>query len=112
MCAEHSGISKAEKRKHLDAWKAQHKGRSSKNGAPEKATRKQPRRSGRRGTLDEATVTRVFKVIEDNPGLRSEQIYKKLPLSPKLTKKVLAKLREGRRVKTSGKKRAMTYAAA
>jgi transcription initiation factor IIE alpha subunit len=54
----------------------------------------------------------VFKVIEDHPGLRSEEIYKKLPLAPELTKKVLAKLREGKRVKTTGEKRAMTYAAA
>ncbi len=54
----------------------------------------------------------MLKVIEGNPGLRSEEIYKKLPLRPELAKKALAKLREDKRVKTTGEKRATTYAAA
>jgi len=41
--------------------------------------------------------------------LRSEEIYKKVPLKPDLAKKALTKLREDERVKTTGEKRAMTY---
>jgi hypothetical protein len=57
-------------------------------------------------------MTRVLEVIEANPGLRSEEIYKKLPLSVELAKKALTKLRETKRVKTKGEKRSMTYAVA
>ena len=82
-------------------------------GARAAASAPKPRgRRGRRGTLDEATVARVFKVIEDNPGLRTEEIYKKLPLPADQAKKALAKLRADGRVKTKGQKRATTYAAA
>jgi hypothetical protein len=41
--------------------------------------------------------------------LRSEQIYKKLPLPPKTVKAALAKLRETNDVKTTGTRRSMTY---
>jgi hypothetical protein len=63
---------------------------------------KRASRPHRRGSLDEATVARVLKITEDNPGLRGEEIYKKPPLAPELTKKVLAWLRESKRVKTTG----------
>lgn len=112
LCAEHMGISKAEKKKHLDAWKAEHKPATRGKRASTKANGKNAARPGQRGALDEATMTRVLKVIEDHPGLRSEQLYKKLPFSHKLAKKALAKLREGKRVKTTGEKRSMTYATA
>jgi hypothetical protein len=71
-----------------------------------------PRRRGRRGGINEATLSRVLKVIVSSPGLRSEQIYKKLPLPVAKVKTALAKLRAAKRVKTKGEKRSMTYQAA
>jgi hypothetical protein len=65
---------------------------------------------GRRGALNEPTLTRVLDIVKGTPGLRSEQIQKQLPLAPKLVKAALAKLRAAKRVKTTGEKRAMTYA--
>lgn len=106
LCDEHMGISKADKAKHLAAWRAANAG-DTKNG-----TTKRQGRSGRNGQLDEETINRVLKIVEGQPGLRSEQIYKELPLPPELTKKALAKLREDKRVKTKGERRAMTYAIA
>jgi hypothetical protein len=82
------------------------------NVAASKSGNKKPGRAGRRGSIDEATMTRVLEVIEANPGLRSEEIYKKLPLPVELARKALTKLRETERVKTKGEKRSMTYAAA
>src|SRR5258708_1445242 len=67
-----------------------------------------PQRRGRRGGLNEATLSRVLKVIESSPGLRSEEIYRKLPLPAGKVKAALAKLRHSKRVKTKGEKRAMT----
>lgn len=67
---------------------------------------------GRRGSLNEPTLTRVLDIVKGTPGLRSEQIQKQLPLAPKVVKAALAKLRAAKRVKTTGEKRAMTYAAA
>jgi hypothetical protein len=82
------------------------------NGVPSKSGGKKPGRAGRRGSIDEATMTRVLEVIEANPGLRSEEIYKKLPLPVELARRALTKLRAAERVKTKGEKRSMTYAAA
>lgn len=112
LCQEHVGISQAEKKKYLEAWKAARKGSPPEKAAAPKPAGEKSGRRGRRGALDEATVTRVLKVVEDNPGLRSEEIYRKLPLKPDLAKKALAKLRADKRVKTTGEKRGMTYAAA
>ena len=67
---------------------------------------------GRRGALNESMLARVLEVVKGEPGLRSEQIQKQLPLAPKLVKAALAKLRAAKRVKTTGQKRATTYAAA
>jgi hypothetical protein len=78
-------------------------------GAP--AAKPGAKRRGRRGALDEATLERVLKVITSSPGLRSEEIYRKLPVPVKTVKAALAKLRATKRVKTKGEKRAMTYAA-
>lgn len=104
LCAEHVGVSKTDKHKYLAAWKAEHK-----TGAPEKeaAPSKLPRRN--RSGLDEDIISRVLKVVEEKPGLRSEEIQQQLPVSPELVKKALAKLREDKRVKTTGEKRGMTY---
>jgi hypothetical protein len=112
LCAEHMGIAKAEKKKLLADWKASGKtGPVPKNGTAAKTSTTKSGRPGRRG-LDEATLKSVLGVIESTPGLRSEQIYKKLPLNEDLARKALAKLRETKRVRTKGEKRAMTYAAA
>src|SRR6185312_11372995 len=104
LCAEHSDISKSDKKKHLAAWRAAHV------VAPKNGTAKRMVRPHRNGQPDQAAINQVFKVVEGEPGLRSEQIYKKVPLSPEVTKKALAKLREEKRVKTKGERRATTYA--
>jgi hypothetical protein len=109
LCEEHVGIPKAEKKQYLDAWKAARNGKASRT--PAKPAKEKTGRGKRRG-VDEATMTRVLKVIEDAPGLRSEQIYEKLPIPTELARKALTKLRETKRVKTKGEKRSMTYAAA
>jgi hypothetical protein len=88
------------------------KGATPENVVAAKSGDKKPGRAGRRGSIDEATMTRVLQVIEANPGLRSEEIYKKLPLSVEVARKALTKLRDTKRVKTKGEKRSMTYAAA
>ena len=79
------------------------------NGAPAAAT---GGKRGRRGALNEALLGRVLEIVKGTPGLRSEQIQKQLPMAPKVVKAALAKLRAAKRVKTTGEKRAMTYAAA
>jgi hypothetical protein len=119
LCAEHVGISKAEKKEYLDDWKAAQKGSGKSNRASAKAAAKPGSKkvapsagpAGRQRGADETTLTRVLKVIEENPGLRSEQIYAKLPIETELARKALTKLRDTKRVKTKGEKRAMTYAA-
>jgi hypothetical protein len=78
--------------------------------APEAATR--GRRRGRRGRLDQATLDQILRVVSRSPGMRSEQIQKALPFERTLVKAGLAKLRELKKVKTNGIKRATTYAAA
>ena len=60
--------------------------------------------------LDEA-VAQVFQAIQKRPGLRTEEAYKLLPLTPEVIKKALAKLRETNRVKVKGIKRAAGYTA-
>src|ERR1700743_3767493 len=58
---------------------------------------------GRRGALNAATLSRVLDAGKSSAGLRSEQLQKQLPaLPPKTVKAALAKLRESKRVKTSG----------
>jgi len=66
----------------------------------------------RRGSVNEGVLSQLLAVIKRSPGLRSEQIYGKVSLSPKLAKAGLAKLREKKLVKLSGQKRAATYRAA
>jgi hypothetical protein len=70
------------------------------------------RRSGGRAGNDEVMLDKLVQLIENKPGLRSEQIQKELGLPPKLVKAGLAKLREEHRVRTIGERRAMTYAVA
>jgi hypothetical protein len=96
----------AEQLRHVTAAGATAKGRQARALAPAKAD---GQRRGRRARLDEATVSRVLKVVADSPGLRSEQIQGKLPIPPKVVKAALAKLRADKRVKTAGEKRATTY---
>jgi hypothetical protein len=69
---------------------------------------KQPR--GKSGVSD-AVLGELLKAIKSAPGLRSEQIYKKVSISPKVAKAGLAKLREQKKVKTSGERRSTTYKA-
>jgi hypothetical protein len=64
----------------------------------------------RRRGISDAVLDQLLKVVKAKPGLRSEQIYKKLPQqSPKILKAGLAKLRAQKKVKTSGERRATTY---
>jgi hypothetical protein len=60
--------------------------------------------------LDNA-VAQVFQAIQKRPGLRTEEAYKLLPLAPDVIKKALARLRETKRVKVKGIKRAAAYTA-
>lgn len=64
----------------------------------------------RRGALNTVLLDELLTAIRKSPGLRSEQIYKKLPEhSRKLLKAGLAKLRAQKKVKTTGQKRSTTY---
>jgi Mn-dependent DtxR family transcriptional regulator len=69
------------------------------------------KRRGRRGSLDQGTLDQILKFVEKHPGLRSEQIQGELDVDRKLVKAGLAKLRETKKVRTSGHKRATTYTA-
>jgi len=60
----------------------------------------------------EADVQRVHGFIGSKPGLRSEEIGKALKIGPKPLFKILAKLRETRRVSVKGYGRGGTYTAA
>jgi hypothetical protein len=72
---------------------------------------KASRRGGRRGRRgpNESTIEKVLDFIKSTPGLRSEQIAKQLGGD---VKSALAKLRAAGKVKTSGARRATTYASA
>ena len=75
------------------------------------APKKKPGRPAK-GSSDSAdAVAQVFQAIKQRPGLRTEEAYKLLPLSPDAIKKALAKLRETDRVKVKGIKRAAAYTA-
>jgi hypothetical protein len=56
-------------------------------------------------------LARVLKVVQGSPGLRSEEIMKKVPLPGPAVKAALAKLRSAKRVKASGQARGTTYSA-
>ena len=71
-----------------------------------------PRPRGRPGRLDQGLLVRVMALIQKHPGLRSEEIQKQIVAPKGAVKKVLAKLREQKRVKTTGHKRVTKYAAA
>ena len=78
---------------------------------PLAAPKKKPGRPAQRTPgLDDA-VAQVFQAIKQRPGLRTEEAYKLLPLTPEVIKKALAKLRETKRVKVKGIKRAAAYTA-
>lgn len=101
FCKTHNKLSKAKK----EAIKAARKAAAA--PAPAAAPAKKTR-GGRRGSNAAAAET-IFKLIQSTPGLRSEQIQKKLPIPPKKIKAGLSKLRAAGRVKTKGIKRAMVY---
>src|SRR5262245_19103508 len=65
--------------------------------------------SGRSGRLTDADLDLMVRAVVSSPGLRSEQLYTKVKLPPKLAKAALARLRLDKRVKTVGQKRATTY---
>ena len=68
------------------------------------------RRGGRRGQgPSENDLQTVHDFINRNPGLRSEEIQKKIGGEPDLVRKALAKLRASGKAKTKGAKRATTY---
>jgi len=81
-------------------------------GRPHAAAPSRAAKTGRRGGgVSDAVLAQLLKAIAAAPGLRSEQIYKKVAISPKVAKAGLAKLREQQKVKTSGARRATTYRA-
>jgi hypothetical protein len=78
------------------------------NGGGAPPVRKNGR--GRPSTMTQDLLDQIMRVIVATPGLRNEQIQRSSGLPPKVVKAGLAKLRETKRVKTTGLKRAMTYA--
>lgn len=70
-------------------------------------------RRARGNGASEQLVSTVLDTIKRSPGLRTEQIYAKLPghAAPRV-KAALAKLRAGKKVKTTGTRRAMKYRSA
>jgi hypothetical protein len=79
-------------------------GRANPNGHSKRASTR------RRRGVSEGVLEQLLKVTKTSPGLRSEEIYRKLPQhSPKILKAGLAKLREQKKVKTSGERRSTTY---
>jgi hypothetical protein len=81
-------------------------------GGATRGAGKNGKKLGRRGRLDEGTLGQILKTVEKHPGLRSEQIQKQLDVDPRLVKAGLARLRAEKRVKTTGERRATTYAVA
>ena len=64
-------------------------------GRPRAATPSRSAKPGpKEGGVSEAVLAQLLKAIKTAPGLRSEQIYKKVAISPKVAKAGLAKLRE------------------
>ena len=83
------------------------------SGARKNGANGRRRRPGRpRGSVNEAFVQTVLSVVKKTPGLRTEQIYKKLPSHSRVrVKAALARMREQKMVRTRGGRRAMTYSA-
>lgn len=67
---------------------------------------------GSRTKLSSTAIDQIVEVIRKKPNLRSEQLQRELSLSPAIVKSGLAKLRQERRVRTSGQRRSTTYALA
>jgi hypothetical protein len=57
----------------------------------------------------EAASEKLLAVIGRSPGLRNEQLQKETGLPGALTGRVLTQLRNDKRVKTKGTRRAMVY---
>lgn len=87
------------------------RGRAAKARSP-RALRSSPARRGQAAGVPGALVDQLLAFISRNPGLRSEQIQKQLGAKQAAVKVGLAKLRASGRVKTSGTRRATTYASA
>jgi len=82
------------------------------NGATRSSSAAKKGRPLQRGSVNERVLAKLLGVIKTSPGLRSEQIYEKVNMSKKLAKAGLAKLREMRKVKIKGQKRAASYTVA
>jgi hypothetical protein len=70
------------------------------------------RRRRRRGAVDNASLEKLLKFIGAKPGLRGEEIRKQVGLPDDVVRAGLAKLRETKKVRTKGERRATTYATA
>lgn len=84
------------------------RGGAAPNGHAKPAASK--RRRG--GGVSDAVVGQLLAAIKATPGMRSEQLYEKVSAPSSVAKAGLAKLREQKKVKTSGTRRGMTYKAA
>jgi hypothetical protein len=84
------------------------------NGARGSATRVSAGRAARRPRrgVAEADLQKVLDYIGKNPGKRSEELRAALDLDADYGAKIFAKLRETKKVKTKGERRATTYSAA
>ena len=78
--------------------------------APAKAAKPVAGKKRRGVTQDELDTVLAF--ISKNPGKRSEHIRNTLGIPQEQNSKILAKLRELKKVKTKGAKRATSYSAA
>ncbi len=89
-------------------------GGGGRGGRRRAAAAKAPAGGGRRRRrgISPQVIDRVHGFIQKNPGLRTEELYKRLDMAPDAVKKALSKLREMKKVKTAGEKRATTYSAA
>lgn len=81
--------------------------RASGHGAGGKRGRPRGRRSG----VSEGFLDAVVAAIRKHPGKRSEQLQQLIDGDRRQVKAALARLREQKRVRTSGAKRATTYTA-
>ncbi|MSP62548.1 MAG: hypothetical protein EXR72_19895 [Myxococcales bacterium] len=80
--------------------------------AAPKASGSAKRKGGRKPRYQPEMLNELVTLIQKNPGLRSEEIQKQVGGDKGAIKAALAKLRELKRVQTSGVKRSTIYTAA
>jgi hypothetical protein len=106
FCADHKDLPAEEKARARAA-------RAGAATAPKAKAARGAKRGGREGAKrGGSALDQVLAFVRSNPGMRSEQIQKRIGLAAEPVKAALAKLRAGGQVKVSGKARATSYAPA